>query len=95
MIDRTVLAATMLLTGALCVAVTLISAAWLDAVSIHERSSELYTSTQVELQGKVIKEMPQQANVLSPVMLWLTFGGGCYLLAAGFFVAVRSLRYTT
>ena len=85
----------MLLTGALCVSVTLISAAWLDAVSIHERSSELYTSVQVELQGKSIKDMPQQATVLSPLMLWVTFGSGCYLLAAGFFIAARSLRHAT
>ncbi len=92
--DRTVLAATMLVTGALCVAITLIAATWLDTVSLHERSSELYTTNQVELQGKSIKEVPQQANVLSPLMLWLTFGSGCYLLAAGFFIAIRSLRYT-
>ncbi len=90
--DRSLLAATMLVTGAICIGVTVIAAAWLDAVAMHERSSELTCMVQAELQGKSLKELPLQAGILSPVMLWLTFGSGCYLLVAGFVIAVRSLR---
>jgi hypothetical protein len=88
--ERTMLGGVMLITGMLCLGVTLITAAWLDAVSLHERTAEIQSALQVELQGKALKVVAPHANLLSPVMLWSTFGIGGYLLVAGFVIGVRA-----
>jgi hypothetical protein len=89
--ERAVLGAMMLIAGVVCVGVTLIAAAWIDAVSLHERTAEIQSAVEVELQGKAIKDLPPHVNTLSPIMLWTSFGIGGYLLIAGFTIGVRSL----
>jgi hypothetical protein len=89
--ERIMLGMSMLVTGVLCVGVTMIAAAWLDTVSRHERSAEIQAAVQVVLQGKTLHELPPQTGVVSPLMLWSTFAIGCYLLASGFVIGIRSL----
>jgi hypothetical protein len=89
--ERMTLGAVMLLTGMLCAAVTVIAAAWLDAVTIHERSAELSFAVQAQLQGKTLQDLPPSSHILSPLMLWVTFGIGAYLLVAGFLISYRAL----
>jgi hypothetical protein len=86
-----ILGAVMLVTGMLGAGITVIAAAWLDAVAIHERSAEIGVTAQATLQGKVLTDLPPSTHILSPMMLWLTFGIGAYLLAAGFVISYRAL----
>jgi hypothetical protein len=88
--ERIALGSAMLIAGAICVAVTLIAAAWLDAVSMHERSAEIQAMVQLDRQGKEAIKVPPPALVLSSLMLWSTFVLGGYLLVAGFVMGVRS-----
>jgi hypothetical protein len=89
--ERVLLGGVFLLTGMVCVAVTVIAAAWLDAVSLHERSAELQAAVQAQLQGKELAPFAPYRYTLSPIMLWTSFATGGYLLVAGFVVGVRSL----
>jgi hypothetical protein len=91
--ERVMLGAVLLTAGVVCMSVTVIAAAWLDAVSLHERSAEIQSTVQVEMQGKAMKSVQPHSHVLSPLMLWTSFGIGGYLLVAGFVIGVRSFSY--
>ncbi|HEV3447103.1 MAG TPA: hypothetical protein VG099_20860 [Gemmataceae bacterium] len=92
--ERVMLGAALLAAGVVCLGVTVIAAAWLDAVSLHERTAEIQSAVQVELQGKAMKPVEPHSHVLSPLMLWTSFGIGGYLLVAGFVIGLRSLSYS-
>ena len=87
---RTQIGVALLIAGSLCVAVTLVVTAWLDTVSLHERSAEIQAAVQAELQGKALKELIPHRSVLSPIMVWLTFGIGANMLIAGLTIGIRS-----
>lgn len=89
--DRVVLGVAMLIAGVLCVGVTLVATAWVDVVAKHERSAEIHCAIQVELQGKTLANVAPQPSLLSPLMIWLTFGIGAYIMAAGFVIGIRGL----
>jgi hypothetical protein len=91
MTNRVSLAITFVISGILCVAVTIVAVAWMDNVARHERSAEIQAVVQADLQGKVPKELTPYSGVLSPLMVWITYGMGSYLVATGFMVGIRSL----
>jgi hypothetical protein len=90
--ERVTLGAAMLVTGMFCIGVTIIAAAWMDTTSRHERSAEIQAAVQAALQGKSMNELTPHVSILSPLMLWSTFGIGCYLVLAGFVIGIRSLQ---
>jgi hypothetical protein len=91
MTNRVMLAVIFVAAGILCVAVTLIAVAWVDNVARHERTAEIQLAVWAELQGKMVNDQPPYSNILSPLMSWIAFGLGSYLVGTGFVIGVRSL----
>ena len=89
--SRVLLAVTFVLAGVVCITTSVLTVAWVDNVARHERSAEIQAAVQAKDQGKAFSDIEPFTVTLSPLMTWVTFGIGGYLVGAGFILGVRSL----
>jgi hypothetical protein len=90
--NRTLLGAMLLLTGALCIAVAVIAAAWLDTSYAHESTALNQAQLQAALQGKTVNDWAHHVSIVSPAVIWAAFAIGGWLILVGLVIGLRSLR---
>jgi hypothetical protein len=92
MANRMWFGAMLLLVGGVFIATTVFAASWIDTTNVHENTALNQSAVQAGLQGKPITEWTQHFSIISPLFLWLVFGIGGFLLAAGLLIGLRSFR---